>query len=59
MATLRVDGMVLEEEDIVQKIILPVVPISVLYFQTERFLRVDSSVRERWVLKGGDEFFAE
>jgi len=59
MATLRVDGMVLEEEDIVQKIILPVVPISVLYFQTERFLRVDSSVRERRVLKGGDEFFAE
>ena len=50
--------MVLEENGIVQKIILPVMPISVLYFQMERFLRVDASVRGRGVLKGGDEVFS-
>jgi len=49
--------MVLEENGIVQKIILPVMPISVLYFQMERFLRVDASVGGRGVLKGGDEVF--
>jgi hypothetical protein len=49
--------MVLEENGIVQKIILPVMPISVLYFQMERFLRVDASVRARGMLKGGDEVF--
>jgi hypothetical protein len=51
------NGMVLEEDGIVQKIILPVFLISVLYSQMERFLRADASVRGRGVLKGGDEVF--
>ena len=49
--------MVLEEDGIVQKIILPVVPISVLYFQMERFLRVDASVRGGSVERRGGGFF--
>jgi hypothetical protein len=57
ISLLKRGGIVMEEDGIVQKKILPVMPISVLYFQMERFIRVDSSVRARGMLKGGDEVF--